>query len=73
MTQFGGFGRADLLASYALFDDKPDNINQIEANFQKGHAGADPKNGPGISAKDEPHGRHDQTPVKDQTRPNKEG
>ena len=35
MTQFGGFGRADLLASYALFDDKPDNINQIEANFKK--------------------------------------
>src|SRR5688572_5101465 len=35
MTQFGGFGRADLLASFALFDDKPDNINQIEANFRK--------------------------------------
>jgi predicted Zn-dependent peptidase len=35
MTQFGGFGRADLLASFALFDDKPDNINQIEANFKK--------------------------------------
>lgn len=35
MTQFGGFGRADLLASYALFDDKPDNINQIEDNFRK--------------------------------------
>ena len=35
LTQFGGFGRADLLASYALFDDKPENINQIEANFRK--------------------------------------
>ncbi len=35
MTQFGGFGRADLLASFALFDDKPNNINQIEANFKK--------------------------------------
>jgi predicted Zn-dependent peptidase len=35
MTQFGGFGRADLLASFALFDDKPDNINEIEANFRK--------------------------------------
>ncbi len=35
MTQFGGFGRADLLASFALFDDKPENINQIEANFKK--------------------------------------
>ena len=35
MTQFGGFGRADLLACFALFDDKPDKINQIEANFRK--------------------------------------
>jgi zinc protease len=35
MTQFGGFGRADLLASYALFDDRPENINDIEANFRK--------------------------------------
>jgi zinc protease len=35
MTQFGGFGRADLLASFALFDDKPENINEIEANFRK--------------------------------------
>lgn len=35
MTQYGGFGRADLLASFALFDDKPDNINQIEDNFRK--------------------------------------
>ncbi|MBS1797564.1 MAG: insulinase family protein [Acidobacteria bacterium] len=35
MTQFGGFGRADLLASFALFDDNPQAINQIEANFRK--------------------------------------
>lgn len=35
MTQFGGFGRADLLASFALFDDKPENINMIEENFRK--------------------------------------
>lgn len=35
LQQFGGFGRADLLASFALFDDKPNNINQIEANFRK--------------------------------------
>lgn len=35
MTQFGGFGRADLLASFALFDDKPQKINEIEANFRK--------------------------------------
>lgn len=35
MSQFGGVGRADLLACYALFDDKPESINQIEANFRK--------------------------------------
>lgn len=35
MTQFGGFGRADLLASFALFDDKPQEINEIETNFRK--------------------------------------
>lgn len=35
MTQLGGFGRADLLASFALFDDKPQEINEIEANFRK--------------------------------------
>jgi predicted Zn-dependent peptidase len=35
MSQFGGVGRADLLACSALFDDKPENINQIEANFRK--------------------------------------
>ncbi len=32
---FFGFGRADLLASLALFDDNPQAINQIEANFRK--------------------------------------
>jgi predicted Zn-dependent peptidase len=35
MTQFGGVGRADLLACFALFDDRPANINDIEANFRK--------------------------------------
>lgn len=35
MQQFGGFGRADLLASFAIFDDNPQAINQIEANFRK--------------------------------------
>jgi len=35
LTQFGGFGRADLLASFALFDNDPTKINQIEANFRK--------------------------------------
>ncbi len=35
LTQFGGVGRADLLACFALFDDKPSAINEIEANFRK--------------------------------------
>ncbi len=35
MTQFGGVGRADLLACFALFDDRPQEINEIEANFRK--------------------------------------
>jgi len=35
MEQFGGFGKADLLASFALFDDDPNKINQIESEFRK--------------------------------------
>ncbi len=35
LQQFGGVGRADLLACFALFDDKPNKINEIEANFKK--------------------------------------
>jgi len=35
MEQFGGFGKADLLASFALFDDDPNKINQIETEFRK--------------------------------------
>jgi predicted Zn-dependent peptidase len=33
--QFNGFGRADLLASFALFDDNPQRINDLEAQFRK--------------------------------------
>ena len=32
---FFGFGRADLLASFALFDDDPHKINRIESEFAK--------------------------------------
>lgn len=32
---FYGFGRADLLASFALFDNNPSKINELEANFKK--------------------------------------
>ena len=33
--QFNGFGCADLLASFALFDDNPGRINDIEAQLHK--------------------------------------
>jgi predicted Zn-dependent peptidase len=32
---FFGFGRADLLASFALFDDNPQKINEIEDQMKK--------------------------------------
>jgi predicted Zn-dependent peptidase len=35
LTQFGGFGRADLMASFALFDDTPALINSLEDNLRK--------------------------------------
>jgi predicted Zn-dependent peptidase len=35
MTQFGGFGRANLLACFALFDDNPGRINTLETEFRK--------------------------------------
>ena len=35
IDDFFGFGRADLLACFALFDDDPARINQIEEQFKK--------------------------------------
>ncbi len=35
LSQFGGFGRADLMASYALFDDDPFRIDSLEAEFRQ--------------------------------------
>jgi zinc protease len=35
MNQFFGVGRADLLASFALFDDQPARINTLEQEFRK--------------------------------------
>ena len=35
LGQFNGFGRADLLASFSLFDDNPQRINAVEAQFRK--------------------------------------
>jgi predicted Zn-dependent peptidase len=35
VEQFNGFGRANLLASFALFDNDPGRINRLEADFAK--------------------------------------
>ncbi len=35
LGQFNGFGRADMLASFALFDDDPARINRIDAELAK--------------------------------------
>jgi zinc protease len=35
LGQYFGFGRADLLASFALFDDDPSRINNLEGEFRK--------------------------------------
>ena len=35
LDDFNGFGRADLLASLALFDDNPQRINTLESEFRK--------------------------------------
>jgi zinc protease len=35
LEQFAGFGRANLLASFALFDDDPARINRLEGEFAK--------------------------------------
>ncbi len=35
LSQFNGFGRADMLASFALFDDNPARINDIESQLRK--------------------------------------
>jgi predicted Zn-dependent peptidase len=35
LTQFGGFGRANLMACYALYDDDPSRIDSLEQEFRK--------------------------------------
>jgi predicted Zn-dependent peptidase len=35
IDQLGGFGLADLLASFALFDDNPARINTLVSEFEK--------------------------------------
>ncbi len=36
LGRLNGFGRADMLASFALFDDNPERINDIETQLRKG-------------------------------------
>jgi len=35
ISQLYGFGKADLLASFALFDNDPSRINRLESEFRK--------------------------------------
>ncbi|HWC17629.1 MAG TPA: hypothetical protein VG498_11485, partial [Terriglobales bacterium] len=35
LSQSNGFGLADMLASFALFDDNPSRINEVEDQFRK--------------------------------------
>ena len=45
LEQFAGFGRANLLASFALFDDDPARINRLEDGVRQGDAGAAAEDG----------------------------
>ena len=55
---FFGFGRADLLASYALFDDDPSKINAHRGRVREGDARAHPEGRARVPAHDEPHRAH---------------
>ena len=55
LEQFAGFGRANLLASFALFDDDPSRINRLEDGVRQGDAGAGAERPPGVSAAGQPH------------------
>lgn len=35
IAQFSGFGLVDLLCSFALFDDDPDKVNELESKFKE--------------------------------------
>ena len=50
LEQFAGFGRANLLASFALFDDDPSRINRLEEEFAKVTPDDRAKDGAGIPA-----------------------
>ena len=40
MTQFGGFGRANLMACFALFDDDPAKINSLDGELPESNPGS---------------------------------
>ena len=61
MEQFGGFGKADLLASFALFDDDPSRINKIEEEFREGDARAHAEDREGIPARRKSHDPRDRS------------
>ena len=61
LEQFVGFGRANLLASFALFDDDPSKINQLEDGFDKGDAGAGAEDRRGVFAARQPDRLRDYT------------
>ncbi len=56
LEQFAGFGRANLLASFALFDDDPSRINRLEEEFAKVTPEIVQKDGAGVPAARQPHG-----------------
>ena len=59
LEQFAGFGRANLLASFALFDDDPSRINRLEAEFAKVTPALVQKTAQRVSAAGQSHGLRD--------------
>ena len=61
LGDFSGFGRADMLASFALFDDNPAMINDVEAQIPESDARVDPEDRGGILAAGKSHRPCDRT------------
>ena len=57
--QFVGFGRANLLAAFALFDDDPGKINRLEDEFRKVTPALIQKAAQEYLAADQPHDSDD--------------
>ena len=59
IEQFAGFGRANLLASFALFDDDPGADQPARGRVREGDAGVAAEDRQGVPATDQSHGlRH---------------